>query len=217
MPINKDTKIYCSFSKSAGNVGCHLFNTSFQYYNIDAIYKSFSVNNIYDAIQAAKCLQFSGFAISMPFKKEIIKYLDYYDDIVNKTQSCNTVLIKDSKLYGYNTDYYAIKEYLELYHSNTKNLYILGNGGYSHTLQQYCIENNIQFTIITRANWTIINTIKDSVIFNCTPVSSIEIDNTNNYIDCINTTPSGKKLALMQAKIQFKLYTSLEFPEQLFI
>ena len=44
--INKDTKVYCSFAKTAGNLGCRLFNTAFNHHGINAIYKSFSVNDI---------------------------------------------------------------------------------------------------------------------------------------------------------------------------
>ena len=37
--INKDTEIYCSFAKKAGNVGCKVFNTAFKYYDMNKIYK----------------------------------------------------------------------------------------------------------------------------------------------------------------------------------
>ena len=216
MLIDKDTKLYGSFSKSAGSIGCRIFNKCFDYCKINAIYKSFSVNNIYDAIQSAKCLGFSGFAVSMPFKNEIIKYLDNYDDIVTKTKSCNTVLINNSKLYGYNTDYLAIKTYLMTYHKDVTYIYILGNGGYSQTLQSYCNDSFINFQVITRGDWIKISTIRNATVFNCTPVSNIDIDSSNIYIDCINTTPTGEKLAIIQASAQFKLYTHIDFPNQLF-
>ena len=38
--INKDTEIYCSFAREAGNVGCKLFNSAFNYYGLNKIYKS---------------------------------------------------------------------------------------------------------------------------------------------------------------------------------
>ena len=44
--INKDTKIYCSFSENPGNNGGMFFNDAFKRNNIDAIYKSFYSNNI---------------------------------------------------------------------------------------------------------------------------------------------------------------------------
>ena len=214
MNINKNTLLFGSFSIKAGNVGCKLFNTCFQYHEINAIYKSFSIKNISDAIISAKCLNFSGFAVSMPFKTDIIQYLDEVDEIVKKTQSCNTVINKGSKLYGYNTDYTAVKSYL-LDHLNDftiNKIFILGNGSYSGTVQICCKELNIEFEVITRKNWYKIQSIKNGVFFNCTPVENIIFDPTNLFIDCINTTETGKDLAKRQAAIQYKLYTGKEFP-----
>ena len=30
--VNKDTEIYCSFAKNAGNTGCRMMNSAFYYY-----------------------------------------------------------------------------------------------------------------------------------------------------------------------------------------
>ena len=209
MYINKDTLMFGSFSQKAGNVGCEFFNTMFEKYNINAIYKSFSVTNIEDAVKAAKCLNFSGFAISMPYKNNVLQYLDEIDDTVKGTRSCNTVIIKDNKLYGFNTDYFAVKKYLEVIKTKINILYILGNGGYSKSVQICCKDLDINFKIITRNDWDIIKNIKNSYIFNCTPLEDINIDTTNIYINCINTSNTGKELAIIQAKLQFKLYTSI--------
>jgi len=227
MRINSTTKIYGSFSRKAGDVGCLLFNTSFNYYNLNSIYKSFSVSNIKSAVDAAKFLQFSGFAVSMPFKTEIIPFLDDYDETVKKTNSCNTVIVTENKLYGYNTDYYAIHDFLAEYYPEIggktpnsegrsedlcKNIYILGNGSYAGTLKAYCDEKGIEYKVITRTNWGDITNIRNSFIFNCTPVEDIGADITNTVVHSVNTTDTGKKLATRQAAYQFKLYTGLDFP-----
>ena len=57
-----------------------------------------------------------------------------------------------------------------------------------------------------------IKDLKNSIIYNCTPVENIQVDASNTLIDCIVTTETGKKLATMQASHQFKLYTDLKFP-----
>lgn len=209
--INKDTLFFGSFSKKAGNIGCIIFNKCFEYYNINAIYKSFSVNNLNDAVISARCLGFSGFAVSMPFKNEIISYLDKKDEIVEKTSSCNTVVIKNGKLEGYNTDYYSIYNYLDSLKIEKK-MYILGNGSYSKNAQICCKELNIEFEIIMRENWNKILLIENSIIFNCTPAENIKFHDSNIFIDCNINSESGKKLALKQASLQFELYTSLNFP-----
>jgi len=213
--INKDTLLFGSFSKKAGNIGCFIFNKCFSYYNINAIYKSFSIKNFDDAILASKCLNFSGFAVSMPYKRDVISYLKSSDDIVKKTNSCNTVIIKNGELFGFNTDYYSIYNYLSNMNILDKKIYILGDGAYSRNVQVCCKELNINFEIITRKNWNKITSIQNSIIFNCTPVENIIYENTNIFIDCNINSESGKKLALKQASIQFELYTGYKFPENL--
>ena len=208
--INKDTEIYCSFSSNPGNSGCTYFNNIFEEKNINAIYKSFYSDNIVDSIRAVKSLGIKGFAVSMPFKVEILKWLDDIDSNASSIGAVNTIINNDGLLFGYNTDYLAAKEVLD--ECLGIDLYILGNGGYSRAVQQAAKDLGYKPSIITRNNWSQIKDIKDSIIYNCTPVENIEVDKSNDFIDCIVTTKTGKRLATIQASHQFKLYTSLDFP-----
>ena len=96
--INKDTKIYGSFSNNPGNNGCSFFNKKFKENNINAIYKSFYSDDIKKSVDAVKTLDIKGFAVSMPFKVEIIKYLDKKDKTVDIIGACNTVINNKGKL-----------------------------------------------------------------------------------------------------------------------
>ena len=104
--INKDTKIFGSFSKSPGNRGCSIFNSAFKYHEINAIYKSYQVNDIADAVAAARTLRFSGFAVSMPFKQEVIKHVDEVSPEASICGSANTVISNRGLLIAHNTDYF---------------------------------------------------------------------------------------------------------------
>ena len=208
--INKDTEIYCSFAEKAGNVGCKLFNSSFNYYEMDKIYKSFSINNIQDAINAVKTLDIKGFAVTMPFKTEVLDYVDYMSNGVKAVGAANTIINEKGILSAYNTDYNAAKEVLD--ERLGIDLYILGNGGYSRAVQQAAKDLGYKPNIISRKNWSEIKDIKDSIIYNCTPLENIKVHNSNNFIDCIVSTPTGKRLSWIQASHQFKLYTGKELP-----
>jgi len=210
--INKDTEIYCSFSKSAGNVGCQMMNSAFYYYRLNKIYKSFSINNIEDGVKAVKTLNIKAFAVTMPFKKEVLKYVDEISEEVNNCKSANTVLNVNGKLKAYNTDIYSSGIVLKNNIKNISKIYILGDGGFSSAVK-YSAEkllNNVE--IITRKNWYKLKTIKNSIVFNCTPVENIKIDKSNTYIDCIIGTKTGNLLAKLQASKQFELYTGKKFP-----
>jgi shikimate 5-dehydrogenase len=200
--INKDTILYGSFSTNPGNNGCKFFNELFKKNKINAIYKSFYSNDLQKSITSAKHLGFGGFALSMPFKVEVIPYLDELDESVKEIGACNTVKIIKGKLKGYNTDWIGVREYFKNIKINSK-INILGNGGFSKSAQYAFKELNYSFKIITRDEWSLVPQLK-GIIFNCTPV---EVKSKNPLIDGRPFTKSGKEIALLQAQQQYKIYT----------
>jgi shikimate dehydrogenase len=124
--VNKDTEIYCSFAENAGNTGCQMMNTAFHYHRLNKIYKSFSVDSIEAAVAAVRTLNIKGFAITMPYKVDVLKSVDEMSNDVKQIGAANTVMNRDGILSAYNTDAYAAKTYLDRY-DNRKTLYIVGN------------------------------------------------------------------------------------------
>ncbi|MCI7583071.1 MAG: shikimate dehydrogenase [Christensenellaceae bacterium] len=78
---------------------------------------------------------FSGINVTIPYKKSVIDYLDVISDDAKKIGAVNTVVNRDGKLYGYNTDFYGLKALL--IHNGVsvrnKKVLILGSGGTSDT------------------------------------------------------------------------------------
>lgn len=207
MMIDKDTKLYCSFSFNPGNNGCNFFNKAFKEKNINAIYKSFYSNNIKKSIDAVKALNISGFAVSMPFKIDTLKYVDEVSDEVNKIGSCNTVVNNQGHLIAYNTDFYGVKNYIQNLENKIDFLYILGNGGFSKSIQYTCKLLRLDYEVIDRQTWNKLNTLKNKWIFNATPIDVDIID--NNVIDGRPFTTEGKIISLNQSVRQFEIYTGL--------
>lgn len=203
--LNKDTKIFGSFSSNPGNNGCLFFNELFKEKKIDAIYKSFYSNDIADSIKAARVLKFSGFAVSMPFKHKCIDFIDKIEGVAKEIQSVNTVININNELTGYNTDWVGVKKYLSKFEK--RKVYILGDGNFSKAVQFACKNNNLEFCVINRKNWNEIQDLEESLIFNATP-AEVEIQSSKNniYIDGRPFTSSGKEIAVMQAQEQFKIY-----------
>lgn len=204
MEINKDTKLYGSFSSNPGNNGCVFFNEAFQRHGINAIYKSFYSDNIEQLISSVKYLKFDGFALSMPHKIEVIPYLDEIDDAANEIGAVNTVIIKDGKLKGYNTDWLGVKNY---FLDAADHLTILGDGGFSKAVQYWCKTKNVPFKVITRKDWGDVWDL-DGYVFNATP---IDISTKGLLIDGRPFTKQGKVIANLQAREQFKIYTGLYY------
>jgi shikimate dehydrogenase len=209
--IDKDTKIYCSFSSNPGNNGCIFFNDFFKRKNINAIYKSFYSDNIKKSIEAVKTLNISGFAISMPFKVETLNYIDKLSPEVEKIGSCNTVVNEDGHLTAYNTDYYGVKTYIEKLNTNIDVLYIAGNGGFSKSIQYASKLLGIKYEVICRKEWYKLIQLKNEWIFNATPV---DLNIKENFI--IDGRPymsDGKLISLNQSILQLKIYTGMNYYE----
>lgn len=184
------------------------FNNAFTKFKIDALYRSYSIKNIKDAVFSAKILGFSGFAVSMPFKVEVLKHIDELSEEVEIIGSANTVVVNNKILKAYNTDYHAS---LLLMEELGKEIYILGNGGLSKSVQKSANKKSINYSLITRENWSTLSELKNKTIINCTPVKSINIDASNKFIDLNTNTPEGKKFSIEQAKQQFFLYTGKKY------
>ncbi len=86
-----------------------------------------------DAFLTAK--DFMGINVTIPYKESVIPYLDEIDDAARKIGAVNTIVNKDGKLFGYNTDFYGMCELFS--HAAVsvkgKKAAILGTGGTSRT------------------------------------------------------------------------------------
>ena len=102
--------------------------------NINAIYdkKKLSNNDLKDLIVKIRERNISGVNVTVPFKKDVIPYLDQLTLDAETTQSVNTIqLTGDGKIVGHNTDIGGFKNAIKdtKYDPSGKRVLILGSGG----------------------------------------------------------------------------------------
>ncbi len=120
--------------------------------------------------------------VTIPYKKDVIPYIDYISDEAKEIGAVNTIINKDNKLYGYNTDYYGLDYLLTHFKVDYKNkkIAIFGNGGAASTIK-YLLKNEKYYVFdITNdtedySNKELLSSIE--VIFNATPANMYP----NNY------------------------------------
>ena len=80
---------------------------------------------------------FEAINVTIPYKQTVIPYLDYVSDIARRIGAVNTIVKRDGKLYGYNTDYYGMSALIDRVGADLKDkkVLILGTGGTSKTAQ----------------------------------------------------------------------------------
>lgn len=78
---------------------------------------------------------FKAINVTIPYKQAVMPYLDYIDGIAEKIGAVNTVVNKNGRLYGYNTDFYGLRELIARSKADLKGkkVLILGSGGTSKT------------------------------------------------------------------------------------
>ena len=110
-----------------------IHNYWFKKNNINGVYDKMTPTSkeIEKIIQNIKDGKIHGMNVTVPFKQDIIKYLDDLSDQAKKTNSVNTIFKKDGKTYGDNTDIFGFE--MAIKQSNVsledKTALIFGAGG----------------------------------------------------------------------------------------
>ena len=163
------------------------FNEKFQSENIDAEYVNFEIPRIEDFPEiVTENINLCGLNVTIPYKEQVIPYLDELDPDTAKIGAVNVIKIirqgkAKVKLVGYNSDIIGFTQSIEpLLQPHHKKALLLGTGGASkavyHGLANLGIEslyvsrNKRDKETITYQDLTPEIMAEYTVIVNCTPV-----------------------------------------------
>lgn len=109
----------------------HIHNLAFNNLSINANYEILSIKpNVFESeIKKLKKSDYRGFNITIPYKQKIIPFIDEIDPLAKKVNAVNTILKKDNKWFGYNTDIYGFLKPLEKSITSIKSVLVIGAGG----------------------------------------------------------------------------------------
>jgi len=119
---------------------------------------------------------FTGINVTVPYKKAVIPYLDELTEVAQKMGAVNTIVRRNGKLIGHNTDPFGFLTMLEDSGLTVagKKVLVLGSGGASNTAVAVLKELGAQVVIVSRSgenNYENLHLHQDArVIVNCTPV-----------------------------------------------
>lgn len=125
---------------------------------------------------------FKAINVTIPYKQDVIPFLDSIDEHAKKIGAVNTIVNKNGKLFGYNTDFIGLRTLIVNAGANLegKKVLILGTGGTSKTATEVAASLNAgQVLIVSRREGENCITYDDAV------------KNHNDAQIIINTTPCG--------------------------
>lgn len=119
---------------------------------------------------------FDGINVTVPYKKAVIAYLDELSPIARKLCTVNTIVRRNGKLIGHNTDYFGFSTMVREsgFDPTGKKVLVLGSGGASNTAVAVLEEMGANVIVISRSgenNYENLHLHRDAVaIVNATPV-----------------------------------------------
>ncbi|MBQ6936754.1 MAG: shikimate dehydrogenase [Clostridia bacterium] len=144
--------------------------------------------------------KFKAINVTIPYKETVIPFLDFVSDEASKIGAVNTIVNKDGKLYGYNTDFFGMKSLIERTGIEIKNktVAILGGGGTSKTATA------VSEFLGAKAIYKVSRTEKDGFI------TYDELYNMSDSIDVIiNTTPVGMYPNIYASAVEVEKFRNL--------
>ena len=148
----------------------------------DHSYENFDIQKIDEFKNVIAHDNLKGLNVTIPYKQDVIPYLDELDAKAEKIGAVNTIQFTENGLKGFNTDAYGFQKSLEpLLKPHHKNALILGTGGASKAVRFVLDQLGIANTYVSRnknqGQYTygevdkgIIE--KNTLIINCTPLGT---------------------------------------------
>ncbi len=185
-----------------------IHNTLFKEFKINAIYLPIQVDHgkLEQVIEGFRAINFSGFNVTVPFKSDIIKYLDEVSAEGMLMGAVNTVKNHDGRFVGQNTDAEGfIRDFCDGFQTTFKGkrVILLGAGGTSRAIAVRLASEGIEhLTIVNRTEANaksisdLVNGNFGNIVSTMLPVKEILDKEFENNQIIINTTPAGMRTYL---------------------
>lgn len=129
--IDSATELYGLFGNPVSHsMGPLMHGAAFTEKGINAVYLAFMIKDIKRGIESVKELGIKGVSITIPFKQSVIPCLDEIDESALEIGAVNTIVNRNGRLKGFNTDcngaIWSLKQECSI---ENKSVCILGAGG----------------------------------------------------------------------------------------
>ena len=129
-----------------------IHNGAFKRLGWNAVYLTFEIKNLEEALRGIRGLGVRGVSVTHPFKTEVIPFLDKVEKLAKKIGAVNTIVNQGGRLIGYNTDcdgaLEALEEKMDL---RGKRVVLLGAGGAARAIGFGLKERDCQLIIANRS------------------------------------------------------------------
>jgi shikimate dehydrogenase len=136
------------------SISPHFQQAALDYYHLDVRYEAWetSPEKLGDTVDNLRKPQNLGANVTVPHKEAVLPLLDEVDDLASSIGAVNTIVKKDDKLVGFNTDAYGFIEALDKeghFDPEGKRVVILGAGGVARAVVFVLVQRKVASLAIT--------------------------------------------------------------------
>lgn len=134
-----------------------MHNAAFAALGMNCVYVPLPVTDLRKGLEGLKALGFRGVSVTIPHKKDIVRYVDVLDPVAARIGAVNTLVIgsreevADRLVYGYNTDWVgANRALLEKRELKGARVLVLGAGGSARAIGYGLLEAGAEIVLSNR-------------------------------------------------------------------
>lgn len=129
--MNNERQIFALFGNPVGHsLSPHMHRAAYEQMGLDADYVAFCVTDLQAAVAGIRGLDIRGVSVTLPFKTDVIPFLDDIDETARRIGAVNTILNDGGRLTGLNTDAAGLmRDLKEVMPLEGKHVAVLGAGG----------------------------------------------------------------------------------------
>ncbi|MCB9201726.1 MAG: shikimate dehydrogenase [Flavobacteriales bacterium] len=126
------------------------FTDKFKELNLDYTYNVFDIPQIDEVQKILDNDDVFGCNVTIPYKQEVIPFLDEISEAAKKVGAVNTIQFKDNKTIGHNTDVIGFENsFAPLLEKHHKKALIFGDGGASKAIEYVLKKLDIEYQIVS--------------------------------------------------------------------
>lgn len=145
----------------------------------DYYYQIYDLEGISELEQLINQPGLLGLNVTIPYKQQVIEYLDELSPEAEETGAVNCIRIQNGRKTGFNTDVYGFRKTLDLHRKeHHQNALILGDGGAAKAVQYVFKQLNVPFVTYSRKGDLKLSELgsavleENQIVVQCTPVGT---------------------------------------------
>ncbi len=149
----KGVTVCGSLSRFPVSLGRVMHEAGYRALGLDWMYAPFACLDVADALRGMRALSIRGLGVSMPFKVDVLPYLDDVAPLAARIGAVNTLVNDAGRITGHNTDAAgAVAALSELTSLDGRDVLVLGAGGAAQAVVFGLVDAGARVTVANRSH-----------------------------------------------------------------